>query len=116
MAIRQVSVWLLLLGLLSAGIVSPAAAAIPDYGYNYSYWREAEPAPYPYLAEKQIYGSALGIGDFNDPQDVFVSSDQHIFIADTNNNRIIHLDDSGELVDVISTFEIGRASCRERVL
>ncbi|UVI30157.1 YIP1 family protein [Paenibacillus spongiae] len=105
MAIRQVSIWLLLLGLLSAGIVSPAAAEIPDYGYNYSYWREAEPAPYPYLAERQIYGSALGIGDFNDPQDVFVSSSGHIYIADTNNNRIVRLNESGELEGVISSFD-----------
>jgi len=87
------------------GFSAPAYAALPDYGYNYSYWQEAEPAPYPYLAEKHIYGATLGIGHFNMPQDVFVSSDRRIYIADTGNNRIVCLDESGGLLRVIDRFE-----------
>lgn len=103
MAIRKVTVWLLIIMLLAGN--TTADADVPDHGYNYSYWREAEPAPYPYINEVEIYGSGLGIGDFNDPQDVYVSGRNHIYIADTSNNRIVHLDETGKLVRVIDSFD-----------
>ncbi|WMT43140.1 YIP1 family protein [Paenibacillus sp. D2_2] len=79
--------------------------ALPDYGYNYSYWGDAEPAPYPYLAEKHIYGTDLGIGDLNTPQDVFVAGDHRMYIADTGNNRIVVLDEQGKLIRIIKDFQ-----------
>ncbi|WP_152392384.1 YIP1 family protein [Paenibacillus guangzhouensis] len=103
MAIRKITVWLFIIMLLAGS--TPAEAAVPDHGYNYSYWREAEPAPYPYISEIEVYGSELGIGDFNDPQDVYVSGRHHIYIADTSNNRIVHLDETGKLVRVIASFD-----------
>ncbi|GIO34093.1 MULTISPECIES: YIP1 family protein [Paenibacillus] len=105
MGVRKWAAWLLALALLAVG--TPVKAEVPDHGYNYSYWREAEPAPYPYLAETTIYGSDLGIGHWNEPQDVFVDEDRDIFIADTGNNRIVHLDEKGKLLGVISAFDNG---------
>lgn len=103
--IRRWTVWLFVLALLAVG--TPVKAEVPDHGYNYSYWREAEPAPYPYMAEQMIYGSDLGIGNWNEPQDVFVDGDRHLYIADTGNNRIVHLDEKGELAGVIASFDNG---------
>ncbi|OXS61332.1 hypothetical protein B1A99_06885 [Cohnella sp. CIP 111063] len=91
------------------GFCAPAYA-LPDHGYNYSYWGEAEPAPYPYLAEKKITGTSLGIGHFNVPQDVFAAGDRRIYIADTGNNRIVCLDESGHLIRVIDGFDYGGRS------
>lgn len=87
--------------------LAPEADALPDYGYNYSYWGDAEPAPYPYLAERHIYGTDLGIGELNTPQDVFVADDHHIYIADTGNNRIVVLDAQGKLIRIIKDFPPG---------
>ncbi|WP_152395209.1 YIP1 family protein [Paenibacillus guangzhouensis] len=39
------------------------------------------------------------------PQDLFIDRNDHIFIADTDNNRIIHLNPSGELVRIITLPE-----------
>ena len=36
--------------------------------------------------------------DFNSPQDLFVSKDGAIFVADTGNNRVLKLDDKGNLL------------------
>ena len=36
--------------------------------------------------------------DFNGPQDLFVDEKDHIYVADTGNNRIVHLDRDGTFV------------------
>ncbi|MEF3304555.1 SMP-30/gluconolactonase/LRE family protein [Paenibacillus sp. GYB003] len=41
----------------------------------------------------------------NQPQDLFVDGRDHLYIADTGNNRIVHLDDAGRLVAVLEPKE-----------
>lgn len=109
-SIRGIASFLILMSFM-IGFAVPAHAvpvySLPDYGYNYSYWKQAEPAPYPYLAEKHVYGSELGIGNFNVPQDLFVADDRRIYIADTGNNRIVSLDENGQLIRTIDGFDNG---------
>lgn len=100
--IRSLTSVLILISLVLG--LAPSAYALPDYGYNYSYWGEAEPAPYPYLAEKHIYGTDLGIGEMNAPQDVFVADDHRMYIVDTGNNRIVVLDEQGKLIRTVEGF------------
>ncbi|WP_054023609.1 YIP1 family protein [Bacillus sp. FJAT-28004] len=102
-SIRGIASFLILMCFIT-GFAVPAYA-LPDHGYNYSYWEEAEPAPYPYLAEKHVDGSELGIGHFNVPQDLFVAKDHQIYIADTGNNRIVSLDENGKLIRTIDGFD-----------
>lgn len=102
-SIRGIASFLILMCFIT-GFAVPAYA-LPDHGYNYSYWEEAEPAPYPYLAEKHVDGSELGIGHFNVPQDLFVAKDHRIYIADTGNNRIVSLDENGKLIRTIDGFD-----------
>lgn len=91
--------------LLVAAAAPMHASAVP--GYNYSVWGEAEPAPVPYVARQVIYGADLGIGDFSEPQDVFVGPDRQVYVADTGNNRIVILDERGRLVRVIDAYKNG---------
>ena len=37
----------------------------------------------------------------NGPQDVFATDDGQMYIADTGNNKIVHLDADGNMVKVI---------------
>ncbi|WP_409346505.1 YIP1 family protein [Paenibacillus sp. MBLB4367] len=104
---KKITIVLLALFMLALGAVSPVAAAAPDSGYNYSFWGEPEPAPFPYTAGKVIYGQQLGIGELNAPQDLAIGPDGGIYIADTENNRIVVTDENGSLRRVIDSFENG---------
>lgn len=77
-----------------------------SYTYTYDYWSIERESPDAYRAMTLITGDALGIGDFKDPQGMFVR-DNRIYICDTGNNRIItieKLNDQYELVEQFSEF------------
>ena len=69
-----------------------------------------QPAYKPYgVFAQDIYvtdeSGKLEYSPLNQPQDIFIDEDDHIFIADTGNNRIVHLDGEGELVRIITVSE-----------
>lgn len=102
---RLIKMLLLLpLALLMAASAVPAYAA-PYEGYNYSWWGDPEPAPVPYLPAQQVDGKQLGIGDFNAPEDVFVTADNEVYVLDTGNNRIVQLNEHWQVVRTIDQFE-----------
>ncbi|WP_018754986.1 YIP1 family protein [Paenibacillus terrigena] len=90
---------------LFAGYAIPAAQAAPDETYNYNYWGQTVPAPSPYEEQQVMYGRDWGVKDLSSPQDVYVGSNRHIYIADTGNDRIIVLNDKFEAARIISEFE-----------
>ena len=99
------AVWgALLLVVWSAGF---AGAMVPYESYTYDPWGEAVPAPLPYVPQQAIEGRNLGIGDFRSPQDVFVAPDNSIYILDTGNHRVVHLDENLNLIRVIREFDNG---------
>ena len=49
--------------------------------------------------------TAAGEETFNNPQGLFVTGNNHIYIADTENGRIVELDDKGILVRIIGAPE-----------
>ncbi|WP_052759734.1 YIP1 family protein [Paenibacillus sp. DMB20] len=100
---RLWTTFIVLLAISVAGSTASAAAA-PYFGYNYSSTGEAVPAPLPYLPVKTIYGGDVSAGAFNNPEDVFVSADRHIYVADTGNNRIVILNGDWQLVRIIDSF------------
>jgi hypothetical protein len=61
-----------------------------NYTYNYDFWFENVASPDAYHVQAYILGTALGIGNFRDPQGLFVR-DNRIYICDSGNNRIILL-------------------------
>lgn len=102
--------WLLMIAVASLltfqsqTIVSAASA--PYESYNYNYWREAVPSPAPYLPSRSISGTDLGIGDFVEPNDMYVTDSGLVYILDSGNNRIVCLDDKWNVVRIITSFEV----------
>lgn len=101
MRVKRCVVILLALMILST---STAFANEPYNSYNYDYWGSAIPAPAAYIPSKLVDGNTLGISDFKSPMDLFVSSDNKVYIADSGNNRIVVIDEHWELDTVISEF------------
>jgi tetratricopeptide (TPR) repeat protein len=92
--------------LLTAVAVPTVDAQEPYVGYNYSYWGNTVPSPIAYSADRAISGDQLGIGGFNRPQDVFVANN-HVYILDSGNGRIVMLNDKLEFVRQIEGFVRG---------
>ncbi|HZG84004.1 YIP1 family protein [Paenibacillus sp.] len=96
--------------LLSLGLLDPGTARADVMYWTFTkdgYGRliDAQPAYYPTgMLGKDIYAEDperpgnLIISPLSDPQDVFVDGNDHIYIADTGNNRIVHLNERGEWV------------------
>lgn len=66
-----------------------------------------QPAYKPYgVFAQDIYitdeNGELVYSPLSQPQDLFIDENDHIFIADTGNNRIVHLDEAGELIRIIT--------------
>ncbi|MCM3782795.1 gluconolactonase [Neobacillus mesonae] len=82
-----------------------AEAAIAPYeSYTYNYYEEAVPAPDAFLPDKSVSGLDLGIGNFVTPQDLVISSEGKIYIADTGNQRIIVLTRDWKVERIITSF------------
>jgi len=67
-----------------------------NYTYNYDFWTEQVASPDAYRAGDYILGSALGIGNFRDPQGLFIRENR-IYICDSGNNRIVLLEAGGNM-------------------
>lgn len=91
---------LLVLPLLA--VQMQAGEAYENYSYTLDLTPHAEPQAY--LAAGTITGQSLGIGDFNAPADVFVATDDRLYIADAGNNRIVVLTPERQLEAVVETF------------
>jgi tetratricopeptide (TPR) repeat protein len=83
-----------------------------NYTYNYDFWAEQVASPDPYRVSAYILGSTLGIGNFREPQGLFVRENR-VYICDSGNNRIVLLEvgEDGEhtLVSVVSSVVIDGA-------
>ena len=101
---------LVLLLCLAAGTAS-AADSLPYDCYNYDYWNNILYTPAPYVPAGLVSGAVLQYegapaGAFRNPQDMCVSPDGDVYIADTGNNRIVVLaDDLKTVKGIISGFE-----------
>jgi hypothetical protein len=89
---------------LSAG-ESVAASELPYDTYIYDYWGNIELTPAAYVPTGRVSGQSLGTTDFSEPQDLCVSDDGFIYIADTKNNRIVVTDsEMTKTVRIIDSF------------
>lgn len=93
---------IMFLGSLSAF----AEGDIPYESYNYNYREDIVRTPAPYVPDGNVTGLDVGITNFKEPQDLCVSDDGEIYVADTGNNRIVVMDTEMTKVNrVIESFE-----------
>ncbi|MCC8105510.1 MAG: NHL repeat-containing protein, partial [Clostridiales bacterium] len=98
----------LLTAMLILALVPLQALAdeLPYDSYNYTYWNDIVYTPAPYVPAGSVTGDTLGIGNFAEPQDLYVSDAGLVYVADTGNNRIVVLNsDMDEVLQVIETFD-----------
>lgn len=86
---------------------TPVQAAVPYTGYTYDGWGEETWSPAAYAPAGVVTGEGLGIGPFSAPEDLYVTADNRIFVADTGNNRIVELDGQYRFVRSYDKFDNG---------
>ncbi|MBQ8200331.1 MAG: hypothetical protein IJZ74_01045 [Clostridia bacterium] len=88
-----------------------SAEELPYDTYNYDYWQDIFRAPAAYVPQGSVLGTDLtwngeSLGAFLEPQDLCVADDGSIYLADTNNHRIVVLDASmTQVLNVINGFD-----------
>ena len=96
---------------VTTSLLPAFAEDIPYDTYNYDYWNDIFRTPAAYVPQGTVLGTDLiwngeSIGAFIEPQDMFVAPNGDIYVADTNNHRIVVLDnDLKTVVNVITTFD-----------
>ena len=87
------------------------AEELPYTTYNYNYWEDIVYTPAAYEPDFSRTGNNLTydgepIGAFVTPQDMCVSDDGKIYLADTGNNRIVIMDAKmTKVLNIISSFD-----------
>jgi len=99
---KLVSAFLLIIVVLSLFNCAYATPPYQNYTYND---RGTGVEPQAYIYEGLINGKTLGISNLSSPQDVYVSNDGLIYIADSGNNRIIVIDINFKVIKIISEFD-----------
>lgn len=74
-----------------SAFVSPGYAQLPYQTSTFDADGRKVPSPDAYKPYKSIAG-------FSGPEDLFLTETDEIYVADTKNNRIVHLDREGELL------------------
>jgi len=102
--------WLLsiAIGALALTVAAPVASAnagAPYEAYTVNYYRDSVPLPAPFLPDRTVSGADLGVGDFKDPSDMFVTDDGFVYILDSGNGRIVQTDSNWKLIRVITGFD-----------
>ena len=91
----------------SGGFAGLAAASGGAASYNYSFWGDTVAAPAAYVATDLYSGADVGAGPFKEPSDLHVTKDNHVYVLDSGNNRIVVLDESLQLLDIVHSFASG---------
>lgn len=98
----------ILLGVIVlSGVLNPALAeaSLPDQAYTYDADNTAVPAPNSFQVKTIISEVTLGCSAFSSPQDIFVDSEDQIYLLDSGNCRVIWINENYELENIIDTFE-----------
>ncbi len=80
-----------IVAILSASFVTSAADSFDSYTYDSD--NKVVEAPAAVNIEYSVVGDAIGIGAFSSPQDLFISNEGKLYLADKGNNRIVVLNE-----------------------
>lgn len=97
---KRITAILLLLIMCVAMSVS-SFALVPHKGYTYDNMGNAVGAPVAYTFETEINTVDYGVGGLNSAEDVFVDSDDNIYLLDSKNARVVIFDSDYDLVRII---------------
>ncbi len=99
------------LALLIVSTLSFSCSALTqDASHMYDGYNESYAAPVAYVADKVYSGVDLGTTAFNGPQDLYVSRDGILYVADTKNNRIVLINSDLKFIrELTEYFENGEA-------
>jgi DNA-binding beta-propeller fold protein YncE len=86
-----------------AAIGTGTGAGPSNYTYNYSFWGEEIAMPDAYYVADTIMGRDFGIGNFSNPQGLYIR-DNRIYVCDTDNDRIVLIEYNEET----NTYELVR--------
>lgn len=96
---------------MTTSLLPAFAEDLPYDTYNYDYWEDIFRTPAAYVPQGTLLGTDLtwngeSLGAFVEPQDMFVAPNGDIYLADTNNHRIVVLDnDLKTVLNVITGFD-----------
>lgn len=92
------------------GVLASSAFADEAYnGYNYNWWGDPVPSQNGYVVSDIYTGADIGVGAFNEVNDMFVDNETgKFYIVDTKNNRIIVTDENMNSGTVLDTFKYGK--------
>ena len=91
--------------LLALFLLTPSlgtAAPLGHQSYTYNEYGESAPGPDPYGILAYLDGGTLGCGPLRGLSDICFGPDGRLYIADTENNRIVVLDASFSLLSVLT--------------
>jgi tetratricopeptide (TPR) repeat protein len=83
--------------------ITVRAERTTNYTYTYDFWADNRESPDAYTANRLITGGDLGIGDFKDPQGMYVRGNL-IYLCDTGNNRIVIMERKEYGISFVAEF------------
>lgn len=102
---KRLAVIIVVLALLfCAPVTASAYNNIPYATYAYNYDGEPVESPHAYIPSKVLRGSDIGIADFSSPADMCLDNENNIYIADTENARVVVVKEDFSSADVIDKF------------
>ncbi|MBO4390689.1 MAG: gluconolactonase [Lachnospiraceae bacterium] len=97
--------------LIAAETTVAVADSVPYDTYNYDYRENIVPTPAAYVPLRSVSGVSLlwndeSIGAFQSPEDLCVSADNKVYLADTGNKRVVVLNLAmTEVLEVIDSYD-----------
>ena len=89
---KTISVLLTVISLAFATMCISANAALPYTGFTYDEWENAIPSQIGYKPQKTILGDAEGKITFAGAKDLYIDANGDFYIANSEKNEIIILD------------------------
>lgn len=95
---------IIIIAILSVPIQAMESAVIHYESYIYDFWGNPVPAPQAYLPMRVITNVQMGVERLSNPQDMVVL-DNVAYVLDSDNNRIIEVDENWHFVRHIREFQ-----------
>ncbi len=92
--------------LFSIPFVTSAYNNIPYSTYAYNYDGDPVESPHAYIPSVVIKGSDLSVGELSAPADMCLDGDGNIYIADTDNARVVVISNDFKSAKVLKDFSL----------